>query len=733
MKDIDDLLRSAGRESAGALFSKLSEDAAPVLDHLAASLEGDIPEDRKNDLAERFARLVTKLPPLAQEKWQKRMRKALGASARTVQKIVTHATKRRRSRLQSRPQGPKPPPIPTGVRGLLYRWGPQGLERVELRDVDGQTVERSEVVSSFLIRIERVAEVIDDLRNHKEFECRLLRKGDDIDSPGRPITLEAAHFGSNPRLAEALAAAGHCDLRYTMKDIDFVRLAASSFSDERGYSRVRTVRYIGYARTEEGEDLGYVTPSVVIRGGRIMDAEEALRELGIRCEFDTESYKSIKRLDLVRVSDEELRAAQKSILDDLLLLNWPHIARCLCGHAFLAPVFRRLRGLKPYALAIVGNSGLGKTTLAGYFQSLFGPSFTDLDLESWGGTPKAIELAGHIYKDALYLVDDFKLGQFTSASLKDAMRVLQNYADGAGRNRLSRSSRMMPSAYIRGMLVLTGEDLPEGETSNLARMLVLRVTPTAGDPDSADRKRRCDEARHLYAGVMARYIAWTQTKDDAYLQETAKDLLQEFRQDTAIEPVTADNKNRVLQNLALNMLGFVLWAEFAGECGVIDEAAARRMVQEHFDFLKRLFTEQVALVSGERPSLLFLREIRAMIDSEVVRITRISARPNLKGGFVIEREHRGAGPLVGYYDGGHYYFLNDALFKEVGEYRARGRIAAGEFSKRAIMNQLFEDRVIVPNPTKSGTHDEKKHRITVDGEQKYVIEIERRRLDEYVG
>ena len=98
MKDIDDFLRSAGRECAGECFSELREGATPVLEHLAARLEGEIPEGKKNELAERFARVVVKLPPLAQEKWQKRMRKALGASARTVQKIVTQAARQPTSR-----------------------------------------------------------------------------------------------------------------------------------------------------------------------------------------------------------------------------------------------------------------------------------------------------------------------------------------------------------------------------------------------------------------------------------------------------------------------------------------------------------------------------------------------------------------------------------------------------------------------------------------------------------
>ena len=93
----------------------------------------------------------------------------------------------------------------------------------------------------------------------------------------------------------------------------------------------------------------------------------------------------------------------------------------------------------------------------------------------------------------------------------------------------------------------------------------------------------------------------------------------------------------------------------------------------------------------------------------------------------------GGDRLVGYFDDHHYYFMHDALYKEVGEYRSRGKLRAGEFSKQTIIRELHRSGVLVPNLTKSGTHDEKKHRIRVDGVSKYVLKIERAKLDEYGG
>jgi len=722
VKDIDDLLRAVGREAAGPLFTKLVAEAAPALEFLAARLEGEMPEAEKAEAAGRFARIVGKLPLVSQDRWEKRMRKALGASARIVRKIVAEAAKPADEPSAWQPSTPSRPTLPTGIRGLAYRWGAQGLEKVELQESEGKTLERSAVVSDFIIRVERVSEVIDDLREQKELDCRLLLKGDGLDSPGIPLRLDAGRFGSNAGLAEAIASAGHVDLGYMTPDMDFIRLASGKFSRDRGISHVRTVRYVGYATSPDGDELGYVTPSVVVRNGEILPASRALAEGGLRCDLPAEGFKSVRRLDLTDIPKERCDEVLRHVLADLMGFKGPEIGRVFLGHTFLAPVFGWLSGFKPYVLALVGNSGLGKSTLAAYFQAFFGPKFTDLDLESWSGTPKAVELAGHTYKDALFVVDDFKLGHFSQPALRDAMRVLQGYADGAGRNRLSRSSNMMPSFHIRGMLAITGEDLPEGETSNLARIVPLRAPQQNLTPDLIETKRRCDETRPLYAGVMARYIAWTQRKGAAYVRERAAELLRTFVADAAIERVMADNKARVLQNLALNLLGFVLFSEFAGESEVLAEADASRMVQEHYEFLRSLFHEHVAVVTEERPFILFLRHLKAMVESEVVRLAKVS--PKSGGGLQVDPEHRGGrSPLVGYRDEQHVYLLHDAVFKELGEYRARGRVSAGEFSKREIMKQLLEEGIIVPNPTRSGTNDVKKHVVYVDGDPKRVVKV----------
>ena len=97
---------------------------------------------------------------------------------------------------------------------------------------------------------------------------------------------------------------------------------------------------------------------------------------------------------------------------------------------------------------------------------------------------------------------------------------------------------------------------------------------------------------------------------------------------------------------------------------------------------------------------------------------------------MLDKEQKGGNkPLLGYIDDRHVYLLYDAVFKEVGEYRARGRVQAGEFSRRAITNGLLDNGVLVPNTTKSGTNSVKKHRISVEGSQKHVLKMKRSALE----
>src|SRR5205085_2825568 len=91
---------------------------------------------------------------------------------------------------------------------------------------------------------------------------------------------------------------------------------------------------------------------------------------------------------------------------------------------------------------------------------------------TWSATPNYIQRQGYFFKDALYLVDDFKPEVIPPYQV---VRILQTYADNTARGRLKADATTNVSRPIRGLLVCTGEDVPEHNASAVARSIVVAV------------------------------------------------------------------------------------------------------------------------------------------------------------------------------------------------------------------------------------------------------------------
>lgn len=67
-------------------------------------------------------------------------------------------------------------------------------------------------------------------------------------------------------------------------------------------------------------------------------------------------------------------------------------------------------------------------------------------------------------------------------SHRDADRVLRSQGNRAGRARMTPDGRLRPAKRPRGLTVVTGEDVPHGQSLR-ARLLVVEVSPGAIDAD----------------------------------------------------------------------------------------------------------------------------------------------------------------------------------------------------------------------------------------------------------
>ena len=120
---------------------------------------------------------------------------------------------------------------------------------------------------------------------------------------------------------------------------------------------------------------------------------------------------------------------------------------------------------------------------------------------SWKLTGKAIQSAGYYFRDALFLVDDYKR---EDVRYSDCVMVLQCYADRTGRSRLKSDATMNTTRPIRGLLISTGEDFPEANASGRGRAVVI---PVPNPEKDYDRFQRCLSHCHLYRGWTAAFLA----------------------------------------------------------------------------------------------------------------------------------------------------------------------------------------------------------------------------------
>src|SRR5262249_41387230 len=142
-----------------------------------------------------------------------------------------------------------------------------------------------------------------------------------------------------------------------------------------------------------------------------------------------------------------------------------------------------------------------KSFLAKLFMNFFGDfPLTAGHFASWSGTANYLQRQGYFFKDAIYLVDDYKAEVIRHEAI---VRILQNYADGTGRGRLRADATTNTSRPIRGLLISTGEDFPEHTASAVARSIVIEVSQQKKD---IKRGGRCSEMCCHYSGVMADFI-----------------------------------------------------------------------------------------------------------------------------------------------------------------------------------------------------------------------------------
>ncbi|HRT94008.1 MAG TPA: CHC2 zinc finger domain-containing protein [Planctomycetota bacterium] len=546
-------------------------------------------------------------------------------------------------------------------------------------DKDGRVREEEVAVTNFRIAIERACRIEHGVRRPDlEMHCLVHTEVGET----YPLVIAGREFQANNRLIEALGSVAGGKLDFESNCVEVIRRAAVLNAD---FPTITEVRCFG-----PHPRFGYVSPSVVVKDGEPHPTET----LDFVCNLAALGEDSAKLLDLSIIDDQTFLRTARHILDELFHFTSPYISCMLLGHTFLAPVFHRLSNrYNPFVLFCAGPSGKGKTSAAHLYQNFYGHFPQKTSLCAWGSTPNQTEKAGFYFNGALFVVDDFKRSNLDKG-WPAAKRILQGYADGHARRRLTRTSDFMAGEHIRGMLLVTGEDLPDGEASNLARMIILDFDHEDYTPEKKDLYWRCLDMCPYYRGVTARYIAWTQRQSEDDILALVNRHYNEL--DAHIGRLAIENRPRIIQNFALSMTGLHLFLSFLEESGVADEAFIVDLLRQHLGRVRLAVREMGETIRGEKASEIFLATLKSLIASQEVLLAKVFPVATKDATFDFAEGQPLHGTVVGYVDEAHVYIDTVAAMKKVKEARQREGSPL-QFSAKAITGQLLGDGLIEPN------------------------------------
>lgn len=195
-----------------------------------------------------------------------------------------------------------------------------------------------------------------------------------------------------------------------------------------------------------------------------------------------------------------------------------HVILPLWVATFLASITTQLPRAPEFSIYLFGASGSRKTTLELLMLNHFG-SFPDASkLNSFHDTANAIEKVAFVGKDALVCVDDFHPTLHRSQQVemqKTFTRIVRNFANRTGRNRMNADSSLRVVPYPRGMLLASGEDL-QGVGSDLARLLLVEV---AKEDVQLDPLTEVQRQQHLLPHALADFLRFWRDHREKLLQK----------------------------------------------------------------------------------------------------------------------------------------------------------------------------------------------------------------------
>ena len=544
----------------------------------------------------------------------------------------------------------------TNKMDFLFRQGNAYYEKIQ----GPKGASHTKQISSFIMTLKERLKVSDGITDVDVYKGHIKKNGFETDFQ---ITHE--DFVDERKLTSHIYRLLGPD-KLLIDNILTVRNAINKDSDTK---ETIVLKQFGYDKTDE--DLKYPdvyrSPTVLINKDGVHKNDDVVVDLS------AEEFAS--SLDLQILTDDDFNNVKTHIKEELLNLGNYEMTRMALAYTFLGIIFPFLDGDKTrFSFFVRGESGKGKSYIMAAFQNFYG-NFESI--ASWSSTANVLGRIGYFFKDALFLIDDFKKRMFGKQSAESAaLTLLQNYADNTARSRMTMTLETAPTYVVRGWVASTGEDTPGGEASNLARMIPITFKMVKKD---LVRGRKVMQEKHNYSGFTARYIHKAMNINPIQLNKTLLDYVSFFYPQVEGQP----NDVRVARNIALLATSFKYISKFLwARREAADELT--RFITMMEKQLKSIIKEASAELASER----FLAVLKELLTSGRVRLQR---------DYVQDLETDLKIPVIGYYGKVKgvkeevAHILTTTAMSEVQKFLRASAEGVLAHAKKAIISELADN------------------------------------------
>lgn len=310
-------------------------------------------------------------------------------------------------------------------------------------------------------------------------------------------------------------------------------------------------------------------------------------------------------------------------------LNMREVAGRLITYPLHATVYRAVLGNCDYSVGLIGETGAGKTEVAALLQQHFGPTLDARHLPaSWSSTGNALEAVAFAAKDALLVVDDFvpasSTGSDAQRQQRDADRLLRGQGNRSGRQRLWADGTLRSTKYPRGLVLSTGEDMPNGQSLR-SRLLTLEVDKRDGANSVHWEKltiAQSNASGGLYAEAMSGFLQFIAPRYGD-VQKELRDLIGRLK-----ELATQGDTHRRLPEIVANLTcGLIYFLRFAITSEAMSEQEAEEVLVEGWRAFGQAALAQSHHQNASEATGLFRKLLSAAIASGAAHVALDDGEP----------------------------------------------------------------------------------------------------------